>query len=174
MDGAGRVNGERLKSLVARIESLEEEKTEIGQDIGSIYKEAKDEGFDTGILKEIIRMRRKTQEQLDEHEMLLDTYMHALGMGGSEREPSLFDGPAPGQPAKPEPKKKPKGKQDQRRELGSEIQPERETKAKVVYENEPDGLEEVLPPLPTDASIQALIRSAHKETVDDGSLLSEP
>jgi uncharacterized protein (UPF0335 family) len=74
------VAGERLKSLIERIERLEEEKRALAADIKEVYSEAKGAGFDIKTMREIIKIRRMDEDDLDEREALLDTYMRALGM----------------------------------------------------------------------------------------------
>ena len=78
-DVAG-IAGERLKSFIERIERLEEEKKALSADIKEVYAEAKGSGFDTKIMRQVIRLRRLDQDDLDEQETLLDIYKRALGM----------------------------------------------------------------------------------------------
>lgn len=77
---AGGVAADRLRSLVERIERLEEERKAIGQDIKDIYLEAKSAGFDIKALRQLIRQRRQDAAELEEQETILDVYRHALGM----------------------------------------------------------------------------------------------
>jgi uncharacterized protein (UPF0335 family) len=70
----------QLKSLVERIERLEEEKTALSADIREIYAEAKGNGFDTKIIRQVIRMRRLDKADRQEQEAVLDLYLSALGM----------------------------------------------------------------------------------------------
>jgi uncharacterized protein (UPF0335 family) len=89
MPDVGGVAGEQLKSFIERIERLEEEKRTLSADIKDVYAEAKGSGFDTAIMRQIIRIRRMDQDDVDEQETLLDIYKRALGMlpdGGSEAE----------------------------------------------------------------------------------------
>ena len=79
-DPAG-VAAEQLKSFVERIERLEGEKKTITEDIADVYAEAKATGYDTTILREVIRVRRQDKSEREEREALLDLYMQALGMG---------------------------------------------------------------------------------------------
>lgn len=71
---------ERLRSLVDRIERLEEERKALGNDIKDIYAEAKSAGFDTKVLRQLIRVRKQEAAEVEEQEVLLDTYRRALGM----------------------------------------------------------------------------------------------
>jgi uncharacterized protein (UPF0335 family) len=80
MPDVGGVAGDQLKSLIERIERLEEEKRTLGEDIKEVYAEAKGNGFDVKIIRQIIRIRRMDQDDLDEQETLLDVYKRALGM----------------------------------------------------------------------------------------------
>ncbi|MGH6874374.1 MAG: DUF2312 domain-containing protein [Aestuariivirgaceae bacterium] len=70
----------QLKSLVERIEKLEEEKKAIAGDIKEIYAEAKAQGFDTKILRKVIGLRKRDVHEREEEEAILDLYLHALGM----------------------------------------------------------------------------------------------
>lgn len=74
------VAGDVLSQLVDRIERLEEEKTELGQDIRDIYLEAKGNGFDPKIMRQIVVLRKKDRREVDEEETLLQLYKQALGM----------------------------------------------------------------------------------------------
>ncbi len=76
----GNFSTEQLNQLVARIERLSEEKDSIAQDISEVYKEAGSMGFDTKILRQVIRLRKVDKADLDEQQTLLDIYMDALGM----------------------------------------------------------------------------------------------
>ncbi|MGH7045175.1 MAG: DUF2312 domain-containing protein [Stellaceae bacterium] len=80
MPDVGGIAGEQLRSLVERIERLEEEKRVLGEDIKEVYAEAKGTGFDPKIMRQIIRIRRRDKDDLDEEETLLDLYKRALGM----------------------------------------------------------------------------------------------
>lgn len=74
------VAAERLKSFIERIERLEEEKRALAADIKEVFSEAKGAGFDARTMRQIIRIRRMDEADLDEQEALLDTYKRALGM----------------------------------------------------------------------------------------------
>lgn len=71
---------DQLRSVVERIERLEEEKAAIGADIKEVYAEAKANGFDTKTLRKLIVERRKDRAQREEEQALLEIYMAALGM----------------------------------------------------------------------------------------------
>ena len=74
------VAANQLRAFVERIERLEEEKKAIQEDIKEILSEAKGQGFDTRILRKVIALRKKDQEEISEEEALLDVYLRALGM----------------------------------------------------------------------------------------------
>ena len=78
MSGRDGVAGDQLRAFVERIENIEEEIRSLTEDKKEIFAEAKGEGFDVKILKEIIRIRRQDQEERQEHESLLEVYLHAL------------------------------------------------------------------------------------------------
>ena len=70
---------DRLKSIVERIEKLEEERKLLQEDIKDIYTEAKSAGFDTKVLRMVIASRKKDQSEWEEQQALLEAYMKALG-----------------------------------------------------------------------------------------------
>jgi uncharacterized protein (UPF0335 family) len=71
---------DQLKSIIERIERLEEEKKAISDDIRDVYAESKGNGFDVKVLRMIVRMRKQDANERQEQETILETYMHALGM----------------------------------------------------------------------------------------------
>lgn len=71
---------EQLKSIIERIERLEEEKAATASDIRDIYTEAKGNGYDAKAIRKIIQMRKQDAAERAEQEAVLETYMHALGM----------------------------------------------------------------------------------------------
>ena len=86
MSDAHGVARDQLRSIVERIERLEEEKKTIADDIKDVYSEAKGLGFDTKILKTIIKLRKMDEQERMEEDLILDTYMAALGMIPAEAE----------------------------------------------------------------------------------------
>ena len=76
----------QLKSIVERIERLEEEKKVIGADIKEVYAEAKGNGYDIKILRKVISLRKKEMGERMEEEAMLDVYLSALGMMPTEAE----------------------------------------------------------------------------------------
>ena len=77
---AHRFAKDQLKSVIERIERLEEEKKTTSDDIREVYAEAKVNGFDVKALRTIVRMRKQDVDERKEEEAVLETYMHALGM----------------------------------------------------------------------------------------------
>ncbi len=71
---------DRLRLLIERVERLEEEKKGIQDDIKDVYAEAKAVGYDTKIMKQIVRLRKMKPDDRREMDMLLDTYKNALGL----------------------------------------------------------------------------------------------
>lgn len=71
---------QQLRSIIERIERMEEEKANLAADIKDIYAEAKSNGFDVKALREIVRLRKKDDHKRMEEEAVLATYMSALGM----------------------------------------------------------------------------------------------
>ena len=80
MTNVNGVSGEYLRSYIERIERLEEEKKALADDIRDVFAEAKGNGFDTAIMREILKLRKKDASELKEAEYLLDVYKRAIGM----------------------------------------------------------------------------------------------
>ncbi len=76
----GGIAADRLRSLIERVERLEEERKALGSDIKDIFAEAKSAGFDVKVLRQIIRIRKQEPSEVEEQETLLDVYRRALGM----------------------------------------------------------------------------------------------
>jgi uncharacterized protein (UPF0335 family) len=76
----GGIAADRLRSIVDRIERLEEERKALGSDIKDIYAEAKSAGFDVKVLRQLIRIRKQEPAEVEEQETMLDVYRRALGM----------------------------------------------------------------------------------------------
>jgi uncharacterized protein (UPF0335 family) len=70
---------EKLRQIVAKIETLEGEKKEVGGQIKDVYSEAKAMGYDTKALRAVVRLRKQDRQEREEHEAILDTYLLALG-----------------------------------------------------------------------------------------------
>jgi len=77
---ATRFAKDQLKSIIERIERLEEEKKTISDDIRDVYAESKGNGFDVKALRTIVRLRKQDPNERQEQETILETYMKALGM----------------------------------------------------------------------------------------------
>ncbi|MEO6396174.1 MAG: DUF2312 domain-containing protein [Devosia sp.] len=71
---------DQIRAFVERIERMEEEKRAIADDIKEIYAEAKGNGFDTKVLRQVVRVRKMDRAERMEQEALLDLYLAALGM----------------------------------------------------------------------------------------------
>ena len=80
MADVGGIAADRLRSLIERIERLEEEKAALAGDIREVYAEAKGSGFDTKIMRQIVRLRKMDKADMQEQETLLDLYKRALGL----------------------------------------------------------------------------------------------
>lgn len=77
---SGMIAADRLRSIVERIERLEEERKALSGDIKDIFQEAKSAGFDIPAIKEILKLRKKEPSEIEEQDTLLDIYRRALGM----------------------------------------------------------------------------------------------
>ncbi len=76
----GGIAADRLRSIIERIERLEEERKSLADDIKDIYAEAKSAGFEVKVVRQIIRIRKQEPAEVEEQETLLDLYRRALGM----------------------------------------------------------------------------------------------
>lgn len=76
----GGIAAERLRSIVERIERLEEEKKALSSDIKDIFTEAKSAGFEVKVIRQVLRIRKQEPAEVEETEALLDLYRRALGM----------------------------------------------------------------------------------------------
>ncbi len=76
----GGVAGAELRQFIERIETLEAEKTEVAAQIKEVYSEAKGTGFDTGIIRKVISLRKKDRDKRMEEEELLELYKRAIGL----------------------------------------------------------------------------------------------
>lgn len=84
MAGSGGIAAAQLKSIIERIERLEEEKKALADDIRDVYAEAKANGYDTKTLRQVVKIRKLDRAEREEQEALLDVYLHALGMIAAE------------------------------------------------------------------------------------------
>lgn len=76
----GGIAGDHLRQYIERIERLTEEIKALQDDVKDVYAEAKGNGFDTKIMRQVIRIRKMDKDERDEQETLLDLYLQALGM----------------------------------------------------------------------------------------------
>ncbi len=74
------IPGELLLRYLERVERLEEEKIALCEDIKEVFQEAKGNGFDVKIMKELLKLRKMEEQELDEKETMLDVYRKAIGM----------------------------------------------------------------------------------------------
>ena len=79
------IAGDRIRSLIERFERIDEEIKTLSEDKKDIFIEAKGEGFDVKVLKEIIRLRKQDKDERDEQQSLLDLYLRAM-QGGDAKE----------------------------------------------------------------------------------------
>ena len=82
----GGLAADRLRALIERIERLEEERAGIAADIREVYSEAKGAGFDIKIMRQIVRLRRMDDHDRLEQDLVLETYLRALGMTAATQE----------------------------------------------------------------------------------------
>ena len=80
MAEVGGVASEQLRSIIERIERLEEEKAGIAADIREVYAEAKGNGYDVKALRQVVKLRKVDEADRREADLVLSTYMRALGM----------------------------------------------------------------------------------------------
>lgn len=80
MSDVGGITAEQLKAYMERIERLEEEKAAMAADIKEVFAEAKANGFDVKIMRQVLKLRKMDSNDRAEQEALLDLYMNALGM----------------------------------------------------------------------------------------------
>ncbi len=80
MANQGGIAGEQLRSLIERVEHLEEERKATTDDIREVYAEAKAAGFDIKVMRQVVRLRKLDTADRQEQEALLDLYRHAIGM----------------------------------------------------------------------------------------------
>jgi uncharacterized protein (UPF0335 family) len=78
MGAPGEIAGNQLRTIVERIEQVEEEIKELNEAKREIYAEAKSNGFDVKIVRQVIRVRKEDEKKRDEADMLLDTYLQAI------------------------------------------------------------------------------------------------
>ena len=80
MADVGGIAADRLRSFVERIERLEEEKAALAADVREVYAEAKADGFDAKVMRQVVRLRKMDSHDRQEEEAVLDLYKRALGL----------------------------------------------------------------------------------------------
>ena len=80
------IPGGKIRSFVERVENIDGELQELNEQKKEVFSEAKGEGFDVKILREIIKLRKQDQDERDERESLLDLYMRAMDTASEEKE----------------------------------------------------------------------------------------
>ncbi len=80
MSDVGGIAADRLRSFIERVERLEEEKAALTADIREVYAEAKATGFDTKIMRQVVKLRKMDSNDRQEQEELLDLYKRAVGL----------------------------------------------------------------------------------------------
>jgi uncharacterized protein (UPF0335 family) len=86
MADVGGIAGDRLKSIIERVERLEVERADLASDIKDIFKEATSAGFDAKVIRQILKIRKTDAAEREEQQELLVLYMRAIGM-----QPDLFE-----------------------------------------------------------------------------------
>jgi uncharacterized protein (UPF0335 family) len=85
MGGPANIPGDQLRTIVERIEHIEQEINELNESKREIYQEAKSNGFDPKVLREIVRRRKQDQKEREEHESLLELYLRAINGARASR-----------------------------------------------------------------------------------------
>jgi uncharacterized protein (UPF0335 family) len=84
----------QLRQLIEQIERLEEEKKALGSDIRDKFLESKALGFDVKVMRQVLRLRKKSKNERQEEESVLEVYLHALGMlgdSGAQMDAEILD-----------------------------------------------------------------------------------
>ena len=76
----GGISAGQLKSFIERLENIEQDKSDISETIRDVFAEAKSEGFDVKVMRQLMKLRRMKKEELAEQEELLDLYRQAVGI----------------------------------------------------------------------------------------------
>ena len=79
-NNVGGIAADRLRSIIERVERLEDERKALGADIRDVFTEAKSAGFDVKAIKQIIKLRKQESAEVEEQETLVETYRRALGL----------------------------------------------------------------------------------------------
>ena len=76
----GGIAADRLRSIIERVERLEDERKALGADIRDVFTEAKSAGFDVKVIKQLLKLRKQEPAEVEEQETILDAYRRALGI----------------------------------------------------------------------------------------------
>lgn len=76
----GGIAADRLRSIIERVERLEDERKALGSDIRDVFTEAKSAGFDVKVIKQLLKLRKQEPAEVEEQEILVETYRRALGL----------------------------------------------------------------------------------------------
>ena len=79
-NNVGGIAADRLRSIIDRIERLEDERKALGSDIRDVFTEAKSAGFDVKVIKQLLKLRKQEPAEVEEQETILDAYRRALGI----------------------------------------------------------------------------------------------
>jgi uncharacterized protein (UPF0335 family) len=77
--GHNSIDRDKLREIVSRIESIEQERAELGEDVRALYQEARSAGFDTAAIRTIVKLRKQDASERQEREELVQSYLEALG-----------------------------------------------------------------------------------------------
>ena len=80
INNVGGIAADRLRSIIERVERLEDERKALGADIRDVFTEAKSAGFDVKAVKQILKLRKQEPSEIEEQETLVETYRRALGL----------------------------------------------------------------------------------------------
>jgi uncharacterized protein (UPF0335 family) len=79
-DAFNSISGEKLRNFITRVERLEEDKSNVANDIREVYAEAKANGFEPKIMRKVVQLRKIDSQKLQEQETLLELYKSVLNM----------------------------------------------------------------------------------------------
>ncbi|MCX5614421.1 DUF2312 domain-containing protein [Bombella saccharophila] len=79
-NNVGGIAADRLRSIIERVERLEDERKALGSDIRDVFTEAKSAGFDVKVIKQLLKLRKQEPAEVEEQETILDAYRRALGI----------------------------------------------------------------------------------------------
>lgn len=91
MVDTGGVAAAELRAFIERIERLEEDKKRIAEEVKEVFAEAKGNGYDTKVMRQVLRIRKQDRAERQEMEAILDLYLHALGMIAADEGDEALD-----------------------------------------------------------------------------------